>query len=82
MGEDDKIRPSNDEEEIDATAMEEAKKQNQHALMYLMMAFTSESVMGMVYKSWTAALPGCLVRLVVVSLSNEEVLPHQCNLMH
>jgi hypothetical protein len=55
-GEDDKIRPSSDKEEIDATTSEgkvkeEAKKRNQRAMMYLTMAFTSETVMGMVYRS-------------------------------
>jgi hypothetical protein len=72
-GEDDKIRPSSDKEEIDAATSEgkvkeEAKKRNQRAMMYLTMAFTSESVMGMVYRSRTAAWPGGLARSVVMSL--------------
>jgi hypothetical protein len=78
-GEDDKIIPSSDKEEIDATTKdgkvkEEAKKRNQRAMMYLTMAFTSETVMGMVYKSRTAAWPGGLARSVCY-VANEKYRP-------
>ena len=72
--EDDKHRPFSETEEIkdplstEGMAMEAAKKRNEVAMASLTMAFTSESVMRMVYKSYTTQWPNGLAKLVVQAL--------------
>jgi hypothetical protein len=71
--EDDDVRPSSEDEELDLTTaegkkQEAAKKRNEVAMASFTMAFTSEGVVGMVYKSYTTEWPNGLAKLVVASL--------------
>ena len=56
-----------DETTNDGKEQADAKKKNAVAMANLMMAFTSETTMGLVWKAKTSDWPGGLVHLVVAS---------------
>ena len=79
--EDDKVRPPSEDTELDATTtegheMQAAKERNELAMACLTLAFTSDRLMGLVYRSYTKEWPhGLAKRLVELLLRRYQ--PHR-----